>query len=57
MSKTEIIRARIEPAIKQKAEEILQEIGISPSQAIQMFYKRIIICGGLPFEVTLPNNK
>ncbi len=45
---------RIEPEVKEEAEQILSSLGVSSSSAINMFYKQIIYCGGLPFEVKLP---
>ncbi|MCD7732128.1 MAG: type II toxin-antitoxin system RelB/DinJ family antitoxin [Oscillospiraceae bacterium] len=45
---------RIEPEVKEEAEQILSSLGVSSSAAINMFYKQIIFCGGLPFDVKLP---
>lgn len=56
MSKTETIRARIEPRLKAETEAIFTQLGLSSSQAISLFYKQVILNGGLPFEVKLPNN-
>lgn len=56
-SKSEVVRARIEPEVKHNAEEILKELGISSSQAIGMFYKQIIFSHGLPFDVKIPNEE
>ena len=55
MSKTAVVRARMEPELKEKAEEILQRLGVNPTQAITMFYRQVELKGGIPFEVTLPN--
>ncbi|MGV8949422.1 MAG: type II toxin-antitoxin system RelB/DinJ family antitoxin [Candidatus Paracaedibacter sp.] len=57
MSKSEVVRARIEPEVKHNAEEILKELGLSSSQAIGMFYKQIIFSHGLPFDVKIPNEE
>ena len=54
MSKTANLYARIEPEIKEQAETILSALGIPASNAINMFYKQIILQGGLPFDVKLP---
>lgn len=54
MAKTANLYARIEPEIKEQAETILTALGIPASNAINMFYKQIILQGGLPFEVKLP---
>ncbi|MBQ6654302.1 MAG: type II toxin-antitoxin system RelB/DinJ family antitoxin [Erysipelotrichaceae bacterium] len=52
--KSASISVRIEPEIKETAEEILSAIGIPVSSAINMFYKQIILHGGLPFEACIP---
>ena len=44
--------ARIEPEIKEQAESILAEMGISASLGINMFYHQIINVRGLPFAPT-----
>ena len=47
--------ARIEPDVKEQAEGILAALGIPASNAINMFYKQIILQRGLPFEVKMPS--
>jgi DNA-damage-inducible protein J len=54
-AKSEFIRARIEPQLKHDAEEILDQLGLSQTEAIRIFYKQIVINKGLPFEVKVPN--
>jgi len=54
MAKTANIYARIEPDVKEQAESILTALGIPASNAINMFYKQIILQRGLPFEVKMP---
>lgn len=56
MAKSANLYARIEPDVKNEAEAILGELGIPASSAINMFYKQIILQGGLPFEVKLPKH-
>jgi len=53
--KTATARARIEPEVKERAEHILQDLGLSVSSAFEIFYRQIILKNGLPFEVQLPN--
>lgn len=53
-TKTANLYARIEPDLKEQAEDILTALGIPASNAITMFYKQIILHRGLPFDVTLP---
>ena len=55
MAKSANLYARIEPEIKEQAEKILSTLGISASNAINMFYKQIILQRGLPFEVKIPD--
>lgn len=54
MAKTANLYARIEPDVKEQAESILAALGIPASNAINMFYKQIILQRGLPFEVKMP---
>lgn len=56
-TKSANLYARIEPNVKEQAESILSELGITASNAINMFYKQIILQKGLPFEVKLPTAK
>jgi DNA-damage-inducible protein J len=53
--KTAIIHARIEPQTKRSAEGVLHKLGLSPTEAIRMFYRQITLRGGLPFAVVIPN--
>jgi DNA-damage-inducible protein J len=55
MSKTATIRVRVEPGLKSEVEDILERLGLSDSQSIQLFYRQIKLRDGLPFEVQLPN--
>jgi DNA-damage-inducible protein J len=38
-------------------EEILDQVGLSSSDAFRMFYKQITMRRGLPFEARIPNAK
>jgi DNA-damage-inducible protein J len=55
MSKTATIRVRVEPGLKSEVEDILERLGLSASQTIQLLYRQIKLRDGLPFEVQLPN--
>lgn len=52
-TRTETVRARISPSLKRSAEGILSALGMSPSQAIVLFYKQIELHNGLPFDLRL----
>lgn len=57
MANTSAVYARIDTGLKDNAEGILAQLGISPSSAIQMLYSQIIIRNGLPFDLRLPSAK
>ncbi|HEY4944169.1 MAG TPA: type II toxin-antitoxin system RelB/DinJ family antitoxin [Rhizomicrobium sp.] len=57
MAKSEMIRARVEPDLKEEAESILTELGLSPTEAVTLFYRQVAMRKGLPFEVRIPNAK
>lgn len=53
--RTANISVRTEPDTKKKAELILKHLGLTTSEAINLFLRRVIIEKGLPFEVRIPN--
>ena len=55
MNKTAVIHARIEPDTKREAERLLKKLGMSPTEAIRLFYRQICLRGGLPFPVLVPD--
>ena len=55
MAKEATVRARIEPKLKESAEEILKKLGLNATTAITIFYSQITLRRGLPFEVEIPN--
>lgn len=55
MSKSAMVRARLEPDLKEHAEDVFQKLGLSVTQAITLFYKQVELQNGLPFKVGLPN--
>ncbi len=57
MANTNAVYARIDSTLKENAENILGQLGISPSSAIQMLYSQIVLQNGMPFEIRLPNRK
>jgi len=54
VSKTAMVRARVEPDLKEHAETIFQRLGLNVTQAITMFYKQVELRDGLPFDVVVP---
>ncbi len=55
MSKTSTVRARMEPDLKENAEKVFIELGLTSTQAITLFYKQVEIRNGLPFDLVIPN--
>src|SRR3989338_7462393 len=51
MDKTAYINARMEKKLKADAEKVFREVGVSPSDALTMFYRQAVIQQGIPFEV------
>ena len=55
MTKSAMIHARVDPALKAEVETILQTLGLSATQAITLYYQQIKLQQGLPFAVRLPS--
>ena len=54
MARTSNVFARVEPEIKEQAEQVLDRLGIPMSNAVGMFLRQVVLQRGLPFEVKLP---
>lgn len=57
MARTSSVFARVEPSIKEQAEEVLNQLGISMSSAVEMFLRQIILQRGIPFDMKIPAEK
>jgi DNA-damage-inducible protein J len=57
MNKSAVVHARMEPQTKKKAERVLMQLGLTPTEAIRLFYHQISLRGGLPFAVRVPNEE
>lgn len=57
MARTSNVFARVEPEVKEQAEQVLDRLGIPMSNAVGMFLRQIVLQKGLPFEVKLPQEK
>lgn len=49
---TEQVRYRINKKLVKQAEEVCQEIGLAPSQAVSMFFAQLVKLRGLPFRAS-----
>ena len=55
MEKSATLNLRVNPALKKDAESILGRLGIPMSTAVDMFLNQIVLVGGIPFSLKLPN--
>ena len=51
------VRCRIDPKTKEQASEVIEAMGLSVSDAIRLFLKRVAADGAIPFELRAPNAK
>ena len=54
IAKTDTLHIRIEPSVKQRAEETLKDLGLSITEAINVFLNQVILNDGIPFEIRKP---
>ena len=55
MAKTAMITTRVDPDLKADAEKVLRKLGISTTEAINLFLSQVRLRKGLPFDVKIPN--
>lgn len=53
MNNTTTVHTRMDTELKQNVEIILNQLGLTHSDAIKLFYKKIKLNGGLPFEIKI----
>jgi len=56
MSSTAILRTRIDPRRKARVEKILDQLGMTSTQAVNMFFAQIERRKAIPFPVTIQDN-
>ena len=54
MTKNETLHIRVNENVKANAENTLGMLGVSISEAVNMFLHQIPLVGGLPFDVKVP---
>ena len=47
------VNIRVDDKLKQDAENIFSELGLSMSTATNVFYKQVVRYGGIPFELRI----
>ncbi|HAH78778.1 MAG TPA: type II toxin-antitoxin system antitoxin, RelB/DinJ family [Ruminococcaceae bacterium] len=45
------VNIRVDDRIKREAERIFSELGLSMSTATNVFYRQVVRCGGIPFDL------
>lgn len=56
MAQSAVIHARIDPSTKEATERILDSLGLTPTEAIRLFYRQIALRGEFPLELRVPNH-
>lgn len=54
MAKTSSIHVRVEPKVKKQVEDILENLGMTSTEAINIYLRQIILNSGIPFEIKTP---
>lgn len=54
-AKTDYVRARMSPEVKEAAEAVFTKLGLGHTEAIRLFYQQVVLNQGLPFGVKIPN--
>ena len=54
MAKTDTLHIRVEPSVKMKAEETLSDLGLSITEAVNVFLNQVILHNGIPFKIEKP---
>lgn len=55
MEKTMTLNLRVNPEVKKNAEEVLSQLGMSMSTAIDIYLRQISLNQGIPFPIAIPN--
>jgi len=55
MKSTATISTRIDSETKKAAVRILESLGLTTTQAINLFFKQIVFTESIPFEIKIPN--
>lgn len=57
MTKNATLHIRVNESVKDSAEATLSTLGMSISEAVNMFLCQVSLVGGIPFEVKLPGTE
>jgi len=48
---------KLDPTVKQEAQEIFSQLGLTLGEAVNLFLNQVRLNKGLPFEVKIPNEE
>jgi DNA-damage-inducible protein J len=57
MNKIATVKARVEPSLKAEVDTVFKKLGLTTSEAINLFYRQIQLRQGLSFLVKIPNEE
>jgi len=52
---TEPTNLRLDPKAKAEAYAVFKQIGLKPAQAVNLFLHQVVLQGGIPFDIKIPN--
>jgi len=55
-NQSDFIQVRLDPKTKKVATNILDRLGLSPSQAIKLFLNKVIMTRSIPFSIEIPSD-
>ena len=55
MGRTVQMQIRLEPDLKSQSEEVLNQLGLKPTEYIRMALRQLVMRRGLPFDARIPN--
>lgn len=51
MAKTEVYQIRLDSEEKQQAFAVFRQLGLTPAQAIRMFFRQVVLTQSIPFHI------
>lgn len=55
MRKTEVYQVRLDSQEKKQAFAVFKQLGITPAQAVRLFFKQVVLTKSIPFSIENPN--
>lgn len=49
------IHVRIDAQTKREAQGVLNDLGLNMSDAINLYFRQVVLHKGIPFEISIPN--